>query len=81
MKHRRPPPLNIGLEDVENVLTITEAAALAKVNRRTIMYHIDAGHLTARQTGKMWLISRKSLVVLYRLPYANIDVQKQTDRS
>lgn len=78
MRHRRPPPLNIGLEDVQNVLTVTEAAELANVSRRTIMYHITEEHLTARQTGKVWLISRKSLVVLYKLSPVNIDIQNQT---
>lgn len=75
MRRQKLPPLYIGADDVQMVVTVSEAAKLAKVNRRTIMYHIIDDNLTARQTGKMWLISLKSLVVLYKLSHVNIDIQ------
>lgn len=50
------------------VVTIPEACALWDKPRNTLLYAIDAGNITARKSGKCWLISVPSLVKRWGWP-------------
>lgn len=66
-------------DDLNRVLTIAEACEIFGVLRSTILYHIDRGHIEARQTGdkrSLWLVSRASLARYYSTP----TVQRLTAR-
>lgn len=54
--------------ELERVVTLTEAAERACVRPQTLMYHIDRGNLAARKSGHVWLISLASLHALYKPP-------------
>lgn len=56
--------------ELERVVTLTEAAERACVRPQTLMYHIDRGNLAARKSGHVWLISLASLHALYKPPTA-----------
>lgn len=57
-----PPP---GHRDLQSVFTIKEAASLWFKHPSTLRYHIDKGNLAARKSGKLWLISKDSLIAYY----------------
>ncbi len=63
--YRKRVPYPPGRNKLSDVLTITEAAALWFKHPDTIRQHIDVGNLAARRSGKIWLISRDSLVAYY----------------
>lgn len=63
--YRKKMPVPVGHEKLTEVLTIHEASALWFKHPRTLRYHIDKGNITARQSGKLWLISRDSLIAYY----------------
>lgn len=50
------------------VTTVPEACKLWKKPRNTLLYAIDAGNLTARKSGKNWLVSVESLIHLWGHP-------------
>jgi len=56
-----------GRENLFQVLTIPEAAAIFCVSESTIRYAIEAGKIAARQHGshKTWLISKDSLIDIF----------------
>lgn len=52
-------------DDLRNVVTVPEAARLAGVHRFTIRHHIDNNNVAAFQCGVIWLVSRRSLSIIY----------------
>lgn len=56
-----------GRENLFEVMTVQEAAAIFCVSESTIRYAIDAGKIAARQntSGRTWLISKNSLIDIY----------------
>jgi sugar phosphate isomerase/epimerase len=53
---------------LENVTTLAGASRLVKVDRHTISYAIDAGHIAARREGRNVLIYVPSLLVYFHFP-------------
>ena len=59
------------MDELYAVVTLSEASALYHVSISTLRYHIVRGHLDARLAGKTYLISTRSLNLLY--PYSQHD--------
>ena len=51
--------------ELERVITLAEAAEHYCVHPQTLRYHIQRGRLTARRSGRVWLIHRASLDRLF----------------
>ena len=66
--HVNRPRSTIGKQDVYAVTTINEASRLWYLSRTAIVYAIDAGLITARKSGKTWLISVASMIARYGKP-------------
>ena len=66
-RHYRVKRSAAGRENLFEVLTVQEAAAIFFVSEETIRKAIYADKLAARQNGKgkTWLISKKSLIDIY----------------
>lgn len=56
-----------GRQNLFEVMTVQEAAAIFCVTESTIRYAIDRGKIAARQNtkGRTWLISKNSLIDIY----------------
>lgn len=67
-RHCYRPPARAGESDLYRVVTLTEASRLWYRHRSTLRYAIDAGLVSARQSGRTWLISVASLVAHYGPP-------------
>lgn len=67
-RHQHRPPARAGESDLYQVVTLTEACALWYRHRSTLRYAIDAGLVSARQSGRTWLVSVASLVQHYGPP-------------
>lgn len=50
------------------VITVAEAAAWYGVDRKTIMYAIDANNIIARKSAGTWLVSVASLMEFWGRP-------------
>lgn len=58
-----------GAEYLIKVVSVTEAARLFNVDRRTIQYHIDKRNIAARKMHNTYIISIDSLISYYgRVP-------------
>ncbi|MEO0566071.1 MAG: hypothetical protein AAF125_28445 [Chloroflexota bacterium] len=53
---------------LRHVTTVAGAARLYYVDRKTILYNIDAGNLAAFKEGGTWLVSIPSLIEWYGYP-------------
>jgi hypothetical protein len=67
-RHQYRPPARIGEDELHRVVTLTEAARRWYRHRSTLRYAIDAGLVSARQSGRTWLISVSSLIAHYGPP-------------
>ena len=70
--HANKLPSRVGIIDVYSVTTISEVSKLWYLSRTAILYAIDAGLITARKSGKVWLISVNSVVNRYGKPKKSI---------
>lgn len=70
--HKNRLPSRVGIMDVYSVTTISEVSKLWYLSRTAILYAIDAGLITARKSGKVWLISVNSVVKRYGKPVKSI---------
>lgn len=55
-------------KELEQVVTLAEAARLTFRDRATLRYAIDAGNLAAVQCGRVWLVSVRSLNAAFPVP-------------
>lgn len=58
---------DIGTDDLIAVVTVAEAAKIACVGYTTMYHHITRGTINARQAGRDYLVSVKSLANYYNL--------------
>ena len=64
--HVRRTSARTGVTDVQEVLTVEEAAALLRVNAADVATSIAAGDLTARRVGEQWRLSRSGVLAWLR---------------
>lgn len=72
MRRIKPPKPEIGLNHINNVVTLSEAARAWCRGRSTLRYAIDRGYVTARRIGHDWLITVPSLIAHYGRPPRDI---------
>lgn len=54
--------------ELEQVVTLAEAARLVYRDPKTLRYAIDTGNLAAVQCGRVWLVSVRSLKQAFSIP-------------
>lgn len=64
----KPTALKEHFDLLEQVTTLAGASRLIKVDRKSISYAIDAGHIAARRDGRNVLVSIPSLLTYYHFP-------------
>ncbi len=52
----------MGIDNLQDILTIKELAEFLKVNEATIRRAIDAGKLKALKVGKSWRIEKEEVI-------------------
>ncbi len=57
-----------GLSELLGVVTLSEAARRWRLHRTTLMNAIDRGRLSARRSGRVWLLLDSELRQVYGLP-------------
>ena len=72
MRRRKAPKPQIGLEHLNQVCTVAQAAHSWCRAPETIKYAIDRGYVTAARIGRDWLIAIPSLKFHYGKPTRNI---------
>lgn len=72
MRRIKSPKPEIGLNHINNVVTLSEAAHAWCRGRSTLRYAIDRGYVTARRIGRDWLIAIPSLNAHYGAPTREI---------
>jgi len=72
MRRTKPPRPQIGLEHLNQVVTLTEAAYAWCRGRTPLRHAINRGYLTAALIGRDWLITVPSLKALYGEPIRKI---------
>lgn len=65
----------MGMVDVHGVATVPEIVKLFKVTKMTVMNHIYRGKISARQSGKAWLVSLSEANTIYQVR-DNVQVQE-----
>ncbi|MFQ3645666.1 MAG: hypothetical protein SNJ83_10675 [Aggregatilineales bacterium] len=58
------------LRDLYSVVTLSEACRLWGLHRTTLVYCIDMGLLSARRSGRVWLLLSRELTARYGQPVA-----------